>query len=193
MSHSQFHSIEAFILRHAWLSLWDKHMTTGRINQVTVVGPGHQVPQTAQPSHGSEEPTFSLTDNNERTRSLQILYDTTSETAAARASAGPRQLPRSVNTSHKAVDRHTNQRNVHCTWNGATSLGTDATGRTEHIQSTPSTPMRLKPLLTGEPGHATVCETSSTPAENPSDQRPSRAEMPFKTPVPHNVVSDIWG
>ena len=36
MSHSQFHSIEAFILRHAWLSLWDKHMTTGRINQVTI-------------------------------------------------------------------------------------------------------------------------------------------------------------
>ena len=25
---------EAFILGHAWLSLWDKHMTTGRINQV---------------------------------------------------------------------------------------------------------------------------------------------------------------
>ena len=23
-----------FILRHAWLNLWDKHMTTGRINQV---------------------------------------------------------------------------------------------------------------------------------------------------------------
>ena len=23
------------ILRHAWLNLWDKHMTTGRINQVT--------------------------------------------------------------------------------------------------------------------------------------------------------------
>ena len=35
MSHSQFHSIEIFILRHAWLNLWDKHMTTGRINQVT--------------------------------------------------------------------------------------------------------------------------------------------------------------
>ena len=35
MSHSQFHSIETFILRHAWLNLWDKHMTTGRINQVT--------------------------------------------------------------------------------------------------------------------------------------------------------------
>ena len=34
MSHSQFHSIELFILRHAWLNLWDKHMTTGRINQV---------------------------------------------------------------------------------------------------------------------------------------------------------------
>ena len=23
------------ILRHAWLNLWDKHMTTGRINQIT--------------------------------------------------------------------------------------------------------------------------------------------------------------
>ena len=28
-----------FILRHAWLNLWDKHMTTGRINQVTVQRP----------------------------------------------------------------------------------------------------------------------------------------------------------
>ena len=36
MSHSQFHSIDLFILRHAWLNLWDKHMTTGRINQVTI-------------------------------------------------------------------------------------------------------------------------------------------------------------
>jgi hypothetical protein len=35
MSHSQFHSIDLFILRHAWLNLWDKHMTTGRINQVS--------------------------------------------------------------------------------------------------------------------------------------------------------------
>ena len=37
MSHSQFHSIKLLILRHAWLNLWDKHMTTGRINQVTIV------------------------------------------------------------------------------------------------------------------------------------------------------------
>ena len=36
MSHSQFHSTNLFILRHAWLNLWDKHMTTGRINQVTI-------------------------------------------------------------------------------------------------------------------------------------------------------------
>jgi hypothetical protein len=35
MSRSQFYSIKLFILRHAWLNLWDKHMTTGRINQVT--------------------------------------------------------------------------------------------------------------------------------------------------------------
>ena len=34
MSHSQFHSLNWFILTHAWLNLWDKHMTTGRINQV---------------------------------------------------------------------------------------------------------------------------------------------------------------
>ena len=27
------------VLRHAWLSLWDKHMTTGRINQVAIVRP----------------------------------------------------------------------------------------------------------------------------------------------------------
>ena len=33
MSHSQFQST-IFILRHAWLNLWDKRMTTGRINQV---------------------------------------------------------------------------------------------------------------------------------------------------------------
>ena len=25
------------VLRHAWLNLWDKHMTTGRINQITCV------------------------------------------------------------------------------------------------------------------------------------------------------------
>ena len=36
MSHSQFHSIELFILTHAWLNLWDKRMTTGRINQVNI-------------------------------------------------------------------------------------------------------------------------------------------------------------
>ena len=33
MSHSQFQS-KGFILRLAWLSLWDERMTTGRINQV---------------------------------------------------------------------------------------------------------------------------------------------------------------
>jgi hypothetical protein len=39
MSRSQFYSIKLFILRHAWLNLWDKHMTTGRINQVTICQP----------------------------------------------------------------------------------------------------------------------------------------------------------
>ena len=33
MSHPQFYC-KIFTLRHAWLNLQDKHMTTGRINQV---------------------------------------------------------------------------------------------------------------------------------------------------------------
>ena len=40
MSHSQFHSLNLFILTHAWLNLWDKHMTTGRINQVAFINHG---------------------------------------------------------------------------------------------------------------------------------------------------------
>ena len=35
MSRSQFQS-RIFILRHAWLNLWDERMTTGRINQVAI-------------------------------------------------------------------------------------------------------------------------------------------------------------
>ena len=27
---------KVLILRHAWLNLWDKHMTTGRINQIAI-------------------------------------------------------------------------------------------------------------------------------------------------------------
>ena len=34
MSHSQIRCVK-LILRHAWLNLCDKHMTTGRINQVS--------------------------------------------------------------------------------------------------------------------------------------------------------------
>jgi hypothetical protein len=37
-----------FILRHAWLNLWDKHMTTGRINQVTTFHFHAIAPQRAQ-------------------------------------------------------------------------------------------------------------------------------------------------
>lgn len=36
MSHSQFQS-RWFILRLAWLNLWDERMTTGRINQVAIL------------------------------------------------------------------------------------------------------------------------------------------------------------
>ena len=36
MSRSQFQS-KRFILRHAWLNLWDERMTTGRINQIATL------------------------------------------------------------------------------------------------------------------------------------------------------------
>ena len=36
---SQYKSL---ILRHAWLNLWDKHMTTGRINQVSNAVPSRE-------------------------------------------------------------------------------------------------------------------------------------------------------
>ena len=40
------------ILRHAWLNLWDKHMTTGRINQVTILrGRSHTLEGAFTPSH----------------------------------------------------------------------------------------------------------------------------------------------
>ena len=34
MSDTQDRSTKTASLRHAWLNLWDKHMITGRINQV---------------------------------------------------------------------------------------------------------------------------------------------------------------
>ena len=44
MSHSQLRG-KILTLRHAWLNLWDKHMTTGRINQVlTTRQPPRQAP-----------------------------------------------------------------------------------------------------------------------------------------------------
>ena len=36
MSNSRFHHFR-LVHRHAWLNLWDKHMTAGRINQVSTV------------------------------------------------------------------------------------------------------------------------------------------------------------
>ena len=44
MSRSQFQS-KRFILRHAWLNLWDERMTTGRINQVAILAFLCLVPQ----------------------------------------------------------------------------------------------------------------------------------------------------
>ena len=88
MSHSQFHCIEAFILRHAWLSLWDKHMTTGRINQVTTE---KQPKQTA--SSGRQRLPAKTSHNNNPAFSFQILT-----TPTGKKSGGPR----ASNTTHQA-------------------------------------------------------------------------------------------
>ena len=44
MSHSQFRRT-ILILTHAWLNLLDKHMTTGRINQITTFAKTPKRPQ----------------------------------------------------------------------------------------------------------------------------------------------------
>ena len=51
MSRSQFQS-KVFILRHAWLNLWDKRMTTGRINQVDIFEQNYRNwPNNFKPQH----------------------------------------------------------------------------------------------------------------------------------------------
>ena len=56
MSHSQFHSTKEFILTHAWLNLWDKHMTTGRINQVTILCRTYPTDGSTSPRNGIGRP-----------------------------------------------------------------------------------------------------------------------------------------
>ena len=56
MSHSQFHSTSLLILRHAWLNLWDKRMTTGRINQVNIF----RCRITAYATHPSAKPYHTI-------------------------------------------------------------------------------------------------------------------------------------
>jgi hypothetical protein len=65
MSHSQFHSTNLFILGHAWLNLWDKHMTTGRINQVTTF------PESARYSVSQSQPFSGRSSSSDSTR-LQL-------------------------------------------------------------------------------------------------------------------------
>ncbi len=43
------------ILRLAWLSLWDKHMTTGRINQVSIAKPKGPIARTTRAAVRSPE------------------------------------------------------------------------------------------------------------------------------------------
>ena len=48
------------ILRHAWLNLWDKHMTTGRINQVTILNWAPTFPGkvSRKPSTGESQSSY---------------------------------------------------------------------------------------------------------------------------------------
>ena len=63
MSHSQFHSIRVLILRHAWLNLLDKHMTTGRINQVTTLRELGALSRRAIPPRGAPAPQHATREN----------------------------------------------------------------------------------------------------------------------------------
>ena len=85
MSHSQFHSIESFILRHAWLNLWDERMTTGRINQITFLLNLQFCTTALQEDWGrlpqrkmsNQSPTFFfLRDDVNHTRMLHFAYST---------------------------------------------------------------------------------------------------------------------
>lgn len=75
MSHSQFHSIKLFILRHAWLNLWDKHMTTGRINQVVerILSLFFLVPRPVFINPAAVRETLSTLPRSTRRRSLSLL------------------------------------------------------------------------------------------------------------------------
>jgi len=104
-------------------------MTTGRINQVTVVWPrlrhGGLSSRTARlPVERRREPTFFKQFVTEPSPSLQILQMRHIGTAAAGRFWHAQRRCRELSTSREAVDGHgkNNKRNVHCTWNGATSL-----------------------------------------------------------------------
>ena len=70
MSHSQFQS-KGFILRRAWLSLWDERMTTGRINQVAVLtrhGKANQTNQQIARRFSSPHHTYARSQNRPPSR-----------------------------------------------------------------------------------------------------------------------------
>ena len=60
MSHSQFHSIKSFILRHAWLNLWDKRMLLAESTRLlslslrTHIAAGEQMQQKKEPEHSHQ-------------------------------------------------------------------------------------------------------------------------------------------
>ena len=80
MSCTQFHCIKMFILRHAWLNLWDKHMTTGRINQVTFVWERKKSSQFEMNQTGSILSSLTLVNTNRTDCSvstrLTVVYGT---------------------------------------------------------------------------------------------------------------------
>jgi hypothetical protein len=83
MSCTQFHCIKMFILRHAWLNLWDKHMTTGRINQVTTIKwtatrPTQRTTRSCQkawPAHRVSEAPPITHQSSPKTRQCEFMTD----------------------------------------------------------------------------------------------------------------------
>ena len=91
MSHSQFRN-EILILRHAWLNLWDKHMTTGRINQVHTIW--HRSTEGRPKGHSnmhqlsqSENIRFNLWNRWSRDPMGTIVFNNSTQTEAIRTNS----------------------------------------------------------------------------------------------------------
>ena len=118
MSHSQFHSIDLFILRHAWLNLWDKRMLLAESTRLLSLfnsAPARKLKlrgnanKPAQPKPDDEElfPKMSRNANTDRINdaSLRVAikqFDKPSHAVPFINSQAPRRIHASQQTALKA-------------------------------------------------------------------------------------------